>query len=204
MSFQPAPECAEAVIQGLYGSKPIANVLNFWKPGGYIQADIDALAEAIDLAVQTNYKATFTNSVTYTGTLVRGLAELIDLFAFTDANAGAGGASGSAALPGNVSLCVGMTTGATGRSARGRFYAWPTEVDNTAAGENFQTTYVDDVEAFLVECKSAALDEGWHLIVLSRVSEGVEREEATHRDVTSIAARNTLIDSMKRRLVKGH
>lgn len=204
MTFQSAPECAEAVIQGTYGGTPIANVLNFWYPGGYDQANIDDLAEAVDAAVGTNYLPVCVDDVEYVQTLVRGLENVIDLQAANGASSGPGGDNAGTPLPGNVTLCITLRTGFTGRSARGRFYAWPAGSDSLLSPDVFVTAYADALEAFLEEVKSQAIDVGWHLVILSRVSGGVPRGTATHLDVTSILARNTDSDSMRRRLKPGH
>lgn len=203
MTFQSAPEVAEAVIQGEAGGVNLANVLNFWLPGGYNQSNIDDLAAAVDVDAGSGYRPLLHGSCSYVATLVRGLESTIDLTAVAATGAGIGSASGDA-LPNNVSSCATLRTGFTGRSARGRFFAFPTGSGNVISDNVLATSYGTALVSFLNDIKADALAAGWHLVVLSRRNAGVIRPVATHLDVTNIAMRNLIVDSQRHRLPRGH
>jgi len=203
MTFVPAPDCAEAVIQATYGGVNIANVINFKKFGGYDQTAIDALAALVDVAVGDAYLGLLSNGVAYSGTTVRGLSDIIDLSGFNDAFAGPGELA-TAGLPANVTLCITLRTGFTGRSARGRFFAMPTVADQLSTPDAFVSTFGTQLVSFLTDLKAAALVLGWTMVIVSRFSNGVPRGTAIATPVTNIVARNNLTDSQRHRLPRGH
>lgn len=203
MPFQPAPDCAEAVIHGSYGGKPIANVLNFKLPGGYNQANIDQLANVMDVAIGDHYRPIFNSGVTYNSVVVRGLAAIIDLTASSNFTAGAGGVVG-ASLPANVSLVATLRTGFTGRSARGRFYCWPLTGSQLVSTNTFAASVGVDLDSFLTTVLTDAFAIGWNLVVLSRRTLNTVRPTAIATTVTEIDIRNLTVDSQRGRLPAGH
>lgn len=203
MPFQPAPDCAEAVIQGEIAGVNLANVLNFKFPGGYSQADIDNLAAAIDNSVGANYLPILAAAVTYNNTLVRGLANIIDFTASNSVSTGTGGVAG-ATNPNNVSLVCTIRTGLTGRSARGRFYAMPMSSASLSATNTFSATITSGLEAFLADILAVTSAIGWQFSVLSRFSGGARRASAIATPVTVSVCRNGLVDSQRHRLPRGH
>lgn len=203
MTFQSAPDMAEAVVRFSLGGKQMVNVLGFLRSGGYIQADIDALAGVVDARVGTDYLPVCDASVTYTETLVRGLTLINDLQASNSASSGIGGSSG-ATLPANVTLCITMRSGFTGRSARGRFYAVPTNGTKLASVNTFAGAYGDALVDFLdgVALDAAAL--GWEHVIISRFTGNAQRAVAVPFIVNTNAYRNLTCDSQRGRLPSNH
>jgi len=204
MPFQSIPECAEVVIHGQGGSKAIANVLGFWMPGGYLQADLDNLASAIDIAVGADYLPFVAAGSAYIRTDVRGLENVVDLTSSASSQAGPGTMSGTFELPSNVAFCVTLRTGLTGRSARGRFYSWPFADSGLSAVDTVTTTYANGIKTFVNACLTAGLSEGWYLSILSRRSLGALRPVGVHYTVTNIDYRNRTTDSQRGRLPANH
>jgi len=203
MAFQSVPNCAEAVINCTYGGKAIANVLNFVKSGGYNATDIGNLADAVDDAVGNLYLPVLSDGVAYVSTLVRGLELINDLTQVVTTSAGAGAVTGGP-FPANVSLCITLRSGLTGRSARGRFYAMPTGISNQSATNTFSSTYVGDVEDFLIGVRSSAAGQGWNMCIVSRRTLNAARPVGVNFLVASIGARNNTMDSQRGRLPAGH
>jgi len=203
MAFQPVLNCAEAVIQGTVASKAMANVLGFRFSGAYLQADIDALAAAVDGAVGSDYKPIMTAGMSYDGTLVRGLTTANDLTSYDNTSAGAGGVSG-AQLPNNVTLCATLRSGLTGRSARGRFYAFPTGISQLSAANIFAGTYGTALLAAISAINVAAALAGWQFVIISRFTGGAARPTGVVFPVTQVQLRNTTCDSQRGRLPVNH
>lgn len=199
MAFQPAVNCAEAVINwsgpgGLY-----ANVLNFKFPTAYDQGDIDALAAAVDEAVGGAMLGLVGTVVSYVNTTVRGLTSSVDLEGVADAEAGAGGASGTS-MPPNVTYCLSLRTGLTGRSARGRFYPVGLTSSQLSSAVAVSTTYRDAMIAALETIGSQAGDDGWSWGVLSRQNNNIVLAAAVFREITDVIGVDLNLDSMRRRL----
>jgi len=204
MTFQSAPECAEAVLHFSGTNASMANVVHFRKTGGYDQHDIDQLADDVDNAVGLSYLPAIAVGVAYVQTVTRGLENLVDFQGVSNTNAGNGTFSGTLTLPFNCSLCVTLRTGATGRSARGRFYAMPTTSSALVLDNVVSSTYAALVETAVEEICNSAASDGWVAVVLSRYSNKALRTTAVARPITDITVRNTTMDSQRGRLPKGH
>lgn len=203
MTFQSVPDCAEAVIHGTFGGKNIANVLGFHMIGGYDLTAIELLADIVDQAVGDFYLDLMHDQCAYIGTLVRGLTDENDLQAVDSDNAG-NGTLGAAPMPANVSSCITLRSGLTGRSARGRFYAFPTNAGQTDGINTFSATYIANLEDFLNAIKSVAAAVDWDLSILSRFHNNEARPVGIPFKVVTIAARNRTMDSQRGRLPAGH
>lgn len=203
MPFIPVPNAAEAVIHGLATTKPVAHVLGFAHAGPYSQADLDALSAFVDTLVGTSYLPVVSSAVNYVETHVRGLSAIIDLESINNTHTGPGTAAGIPAAN-NVSAVITLRTGHTGRSARGRFYAWPTSSSNIANPEAFVPAYTAFVKTFLEDVRTGAGAAGWTFVVISRRTMGAPRLSGIVTPITFCEARNSLIDSQRNRLAPGH
>lgn len=203
MPFQSIPNCAELIIRGTVGAKAVANVIGFNFGAAYAQPAIDALAAAADGSVTTYYKPLMTAGMTYDGVEVRGLTSTVDLFGSNSSGAGTGGVSG-AQLNNNVTLCVTLRSGLTGRSARGRFYAFPTGASQLSAANLFSTTYGNALVAFLDNLRLVAAGAGWQCSILSRRNNNALRPVGVAFGVLDVELRNYISDSQRGRLPLGH
>lgn len=204
MSFQSAPNMASAAIDGVIGTKTIDNVLNFKYVGiAYDQAALDLLSAAVDNWVGNNYIPLIAVGVDYVQTRVRGLTNVIDLSSVNAASAGSGTASG-ATLPANVTACITARTGFTGRSARGRFYAFPNTQSALLTLQTWNSTYTTALATALNQLILDAGVAGWTMVVLSRYTLGAARATAIGTPIANWVVTNTKIDSQRNRLLPGH
>lgn len=119
MGFQPVPETAEINMVFTCNAVTVQNTFYGRRVGGYVLADLQALADAVDLAFPATWVSDMPPEVAYVRTDVRGLALENDLLATQNLSAGVG-THLSSALPNNVTFAVKKLSGFTGRSARGR------------------------------------------------------------------------------------
>jgi len=203
MPFQSVPNAAEAVILGTVAGQTIANVLGFQFPGAYTLTDLQALANVVDARVGSDYLPLVNSGITYVQTLVRGLTSVIDLSASENSNTGPGTASGTG-VASNVTFCLTLRTGHTGRSARGRFYMWPPVATAFSAPDTLGNTYITAAEDFLDNVRTNAAAINWQMCIISRFSLGVKRTVGITTPVVSIEARNAISDSQRHRLPRGH
>jgi len=201
MAFQPAPDTAEAVMQFSQNGQDAVNRVNFEKVGGYDQASIDLLAEAVDAAVGTYYIPLLQASINYLGTLVRGLATSIDLTGFNDTNADNGSAAGNG-LPQQSSYVIKLGTGFTGRSARGRLYAQAMGASNLTSARTVSTAYADAMVDFVFNLLDFASAAGWTGVITSRQQGGVVLSTAENLTITDIIAGALNLDTQRRRVGK--
>ncbi len=203
MAFQPAPACAQAVMRYGYtgaGTFTHANVLNFVKTDG-------TAFTALQLASLGGELADWFNNH-LDGVMSSGYSLLnVELRALDSAEApyetitvnSPGVVAGDSAPP-NVAACVTMTTGLTGRSARGRMY-WgglsEVQIDNFSLTPAVVTGINDACAALLTQLAS---DDDYKLVVLSRFTGGAARPTANPLPVTEFALRDGVLDTQRRRI----
>jgi hypothetical protein len=203
MPFISIPNAAEAVIRAVSGGKPINNVFGFQHAGAYSQTDLDNIAAAVDLWVATEYLPLVSVNVAYQEVHVRGLNAIIDMESHNNTNAGTGGVTG-ASTTNNVSMCVTLRTGHTGRSARGRTYLFPTGVSNLTSVTEFSGTYALAASLALTAMLLSVAGTGWTWVVISRRTLGAPRPTGVTTAILAAESRNDLIDSQRGRLTQGH
>lgn len=203
MAFQPAPNCAEAVIHGSISGRSMANVLNFSRAGGYEAEDLCTLAGVIANWWSTEVLPELSVGYSFESVLVRGLAAENDQTCSDNTGAGPGSVSGPG-LSANAALVVTHRSGFTGRSARGRTYVGGIPASVAVSTLAVTGTFRTAIEEAFLEIPNYAAVEGWTHVVLSRYSNGAPRETAVTFAVIDYEVRNVNIDSMRTRLAVGH
>lgn len=202
MAFQAVPNTVEIDMIFTMNGVPAQNVFYAEMAGGYLLADLVALATQIDLNWQGNWRSEQPPEVSYIRTEVRGLAVPNDLQALNNVSANPG-INASPVMPGNVTFAIKKESGLTGRSARGRTY-WIGIPQNTvtAADENqlaaaYTASIVGDVDT--VRTSIAAVGT-WLPVLVSRFSGGVPRATGITFPWISTTNVGTRIDTQRRRL----
>lgn len=102
-------------------------------------------------------------------------------------------------LSNNVSLAIQHNTGLSGRSARGRTF-WPVFATDDVVENNVLQLRVDLIlEAFNL-MRNDLISNGWQPVVLSRWAAKALRPVGIAFDVAGYTVKDTVIDSMRRRL----
>jgi len=201
MVFIPALHCAVANVIGLVNGRTVSFGLNCRHVGGaYLQADIDALAAAVDSWAGVHLLPKLTVDAAYVNTRVRGLTSETDLEGDNDDSAGAG-SDGGEALPNNVSFVISHRTGFTGRVARGRTYMWGVPATALDANEDVVTgTFAGDAVSVFIELLTELPAVDWEHVVVSRYHLGVPRTTASILTVTNYLAVDLGVDTRRKRL----
>lgn len=202
MAFQKVVDTAQISVIYTQNSEPLQNSFYAQLAGGYVLADLQALADAIDIQVDGSWKAQQIADAEYVRTEVRGLAVPNDLTASANANAGSGGHVGGS-LPNNVTLSIKKSSGLTGRSARGRTYWIGSARDQlTSPNENFfEAAYVLDVVAAVDSIRAQIGGTGlWAPALVSRFSGGVQRDEGELFPWVTTSAVDNGVDTQRGRL----
>lgn len=205
MAFQPVPDTVEIDIIYTLNSKRVQNVFYAFDSGGYLLADLQALADAVDTQVHGTWKSQQAIDAVYVRTEVRGLAFLNDITAEQNANAGPGVFAG-ATLPNNVTFAIKKTSGLTGRSARGRTY-WIGLAQTMLLGsdENFvEAAWAADAVAAVESIRNTirtTLD--WEAVLVSRFFEGEARLAGVTFPWTGSSNVDLRVDTNRNRLPAG-
>lgn len=202
MAFQKVVDVAEIDIIYTQHGQTMQSVFYGRLPGGYLLADLTALAAGIDGQVQGTWKAQQVIEASYQRTEVRGLAVINDLVATNNVNAGVGTIV-TGALPNNVTFVVKKQSGLTGRSARGRSYWMGSPADRlkTTDENEFLASYVTAVVAAVDSIRTQIAAIGlWEPVLVSRFSAGVPRSEGKTFPWISSVAVNEVVDTQRGRL----
>jgi hypothetical protein len=199
MPFQSVPNTVQANIRYTLNGVQAENVLHFKKGGAYVQADLDALAAAIDDWVHDSWIAHFNGSTVYRETVVTGLTLENDLQATNSTNVGDTGAGG-AGQANNVTKAIMLKSGFTGRSARGRLFIIGMPSAAMATTTTMNQGFIDDLIDALLALKAIVEALGWLWVIVSRYHNGAPRATGTTFNVTTITTSDTTTDSMRSRL----
>lgn len=198
MPFQGVPFAAEAICRMTINSKPIVMTFYGTKLGGYGQADLEALAAAMDDWALNQLLSRLVTTATYDGFDVRGL-QLENDFTATDISSAGAGVQASVALPNQNALAVKRRSALTGRSARGRVFV-PLNEDNLQTNKNLVTqTTADTWVAALNEVKVHMATALFTEVIVSRITAGAPRVEGVTFEVVGYSVGNLNVDSQNRR-----
>lgn len=202
MAFQKVTDTAQIDHIFTQNGETVQNVYYAKRPGGYSQADLQALADVVDAIFLTTYVTEQPPEVTYVRTEVRGLSVENDLTATQNAGTGIGTNAGPSA-PNQVTFSIKKASGLTGRSARGRTY-WigvPRTVLDVL-NENFviaawAASVVADVDFVRNQIETVSL---WEAVLVSRFSGGVKRTEGVTFPWVSTLNVDLRVDTLRGRL----
>lgn len=201
MAFQSVPNGAEIVITYSGHGQEFKNVLNATHLGGYVLADLVALAVAVDASVAADWLTIQSLDYIYLNTVVRGLEFINDQEVLNSTNTGPG-LGAAAALPDNVTLSVKKSSGLTGRGARGRLYWIGTTLTQIATNENQYTTAgAAQILGSVGAMRNAIAATTWVPAIISRYLDGVKRAQGAAFPWISTVLVNNNVDSQRRRLI---
>ena len=203
MAFQQVPNTAEINVNYTQNDEQMQNTFYALFGGTYAQANLAALADAIDLYIASDWLPLQTLDCGYTNTTVIGLHSINDFVAEANLSAGPGEdlARGN---PNSVTMAVKKSSPFTGRSARGRIYWMGIPIDKISANENFiNLAYAVDVVAAVDGLR--AVIEGvflWEPVLVSRFTGGAKRATGVTFDWIDTSTVNTGVDTQRGRLTR--
>ena len=204
MAFQSVPNTVEIDVIYTANAVVVQNVFYAELPGGYVLADLVALAAGIDGQIAGTWLAQQIPEAIYLRTEVRGLEFENDIVAIDNTSSGPG-ALVSKPSPNNVTLAVKKFSGLTGRSARGRTFWIGVAANNlVVANENlWEPVYVAAVESAVdsirTQINALAL---WLPVLVSRFTNKTQRPLGVTFPWIGSTCVNTVVDSQRGRLPK--
>lgn len=199
MAFQPAPDCAKIAVVQTHITSDIVNVLHFRRQGQWGLPELDALITAVGTAWVNDIMPHLSANNALVRIEGRGLRGQFDVSSeYVLPTPVVGGRPGEG-LPANVSFCVTHLTGLAGRSNRGRTYFGALAEADTV-GDFIAVARAGALRDGLNSVRSAASQQGWTMVVLSRYANKQLRAQALPIDVIGFRYRDTIVDSQRRRL----
>ena len=199
MAFQPAPDCAKIAVVMQHLTSQLVNVFHFKRTGQWGIPELDALMGAVAVAWVNDVMIHLNGDTAFFRVEGRGLRAQNDVSSqFVVPQPVSGGRPGPG-LPGNVSFAVTHLTGLAGRSNRGRtYFGGIAQAD--VVGDFITSARANGLRDGLLSVRSAASQQGWTMVVLSRAFNKQIRPQALPIDVIGFRYRDLALDSQRRRL----
>lgn len=198
MPFVPFPLVAKAELIYRQDNQIIENVLHYRAIATFGIPSMELLADSLISQWNTSLKPLVHSSVQLVAVRITNLeTEFSPVIEYVTGLPISGTLAGTQ-LPNNVTVVAKFVTLARGRSFRGRVYQ--VGLSTTAINANvLTTTYRASLKAAWQLMLDMGGEEGWRLVVASRISGGVPREEGVSTIVEDVSVNPTL-DSQRRRL----
>jgi hypothetical protein len=198
MSFQSVPDGIEAVVNATQNGVPIVNVYHVKTGGGVSDADLEAVASAVqdwavDEMLPNQHTSYIIGSIVTTDLSVEGGHQVTH--ELTTDNTGG---SSSEPLSGQAAAVVSWRTARIGRSYRGRTYLGGGQVGWTVSAQFLDPTFTAGLATIaqsLIDTLSAL---GYTLSVLSRVVDKVVRVTGVLTEIVAIII-DAVVDTQRRR-----
>lgn len=199
MAFQPVPNTLQVQVVYQAGGQIVENVVHFEKASPSL-TDIESLTEALNAYLRSNFLPLLANTIQ----LIRLVSTMLDavdglLYVSTTSLPAAGAHTSDGDLPNNNALCLTLTTGNRGRSARGRSFICGM-ADLRVTKNELDGDYVSDIANAWMNFLLVGVDDGWVPVVVSRVTGGAPRTSGVTYQITGCVAQDNVIDSQRRRL----
>lgn len=199
--FIPIPTGCKAEVRSVFDGQQVESVFWFAKNTAYTVDELNALADIIGAWYIDQFLPRAVPSVEGAELILTDWSEPAGLQINNIAIAGQPGSHSGNALPSNCALAVHFGTSVRGRSYQGRVYHFGLS-ENTVLN-----SVVDDAEVLAIEeCYQALVDStaeltsSQHMVIASFCGDGSWRLEGLATPITSVAVRDHVIDSQRRRL----
>jgi len=198
MPFVPFPLVCKAELIFRQDNQIIENVLHYRAIATVGIEAMELLADSLKTQWNTSLKPLTHSSVSLVAIRITNLeTEFSPVVEYVSGLPIAGTLAGTQ-LPNNVTVVAKFTTLARGRSFRGR--AYQVGLSTTAINGNVLTsTYRTSLQAAWLLMLDMGGEEGWRLVVASRISGGAPRPDGVSTIVEGVSVNPTL-DSQRRRL----
>lgn len=201
MAFVPAPGVARVEMIYLQNQQRIQNVFHVKvdATGPLTEADLDAVRELFRAWHVNNLRGQQTSLLVLQQIEVRDMTTEDGLAKIYPCTVSCGGGAGASSnLPNSATIAVKWASGYAGRSRRGRtFHCGLSQAGVT--GNQITTAYQGTLQTAYTALIGAVEGAGYELVVYSRISDGVQRQEALITPIAS-ASVEINIDSQRRRL----
>lgn len=199
MAFIGAVNTVKAVLEQLFGTQTLANILYFTRTGGWDEATMEDLADALITWWDATLKTMANSALSLTGVTVTDVETSTGPTITVPVSPASAGGGAGPATPTNAAAVVTFRTAGRGRSARGRNYVGGIDMDNISS----VTDITSGLAAGLIAAYEDLADVESALtathVVVSYYFEKAPRATGLIQPVTSYTC-DTAIDSQRRRL----
>lgn len=199
MPFIPVPNVVRSSLIYLADNQVIVNTLHFYKAGGVVLADMQALNTALHTWFTASLRGTLPSTTALSAintVLLDSASSPSSLLAISPLEAGTAGAG---AMPYNVAWCASLRTSLRGRNFRGRWYHPGVPTNQVVAPSSFLAAAMSGIQAALGQLLTPANVANFAWVIASRYFNKLPRVTGVANNVTAVTGDLTL-DSQRRRL----
>ena len=199
MPFQPVPNTIQCDILFLYFGQRVENVIHVEVPGGVDAPTIDDTAITVRDWVEDSYLPLLVTGVTFLGVEAKNLSIEGGGTSFANPTPPGTGGSAGEGMPGGTAFCISLHTAESGRSHRGRIFAFGLN-RSQVSGNQLLVGYAGSFVSALNDLIALLITVDKLLVVVSRIADGVARLEGLTTPITTAVYTDLNIDSQRRRL----
>lgn len=187
------------LFQRLHGQR-IENTLYFFNNGGFGFTEMSDLWNQVLIWWTEQLSPVLSQDISLFGGKATDLSTSTGIAVdFTAPTPNPDGGVSNPALPGSVAICVSLRTLGRGRSSRGRNYVGGLP-ETSVGGNTMDLTVLSAIQTAYNGLLSLPFADDWNLVVVSRISGGVDRVAGLAQPVSSCSIRDPYVDSQRRRL----
>lgn len=200
MAFQPAPGIVGVEVNYLLDGQVIQNTLSFAFGGSEITLTVlNTLATSLAGWVVDEVLPLMPQALTFRDIFATDLSVEGGEQGSYIAPAGEIGANTNAPMTNNTTFTLTFKTGRAGKSNRGRNYV-PALARNVVTNNAISSAFAGQLREAWAAMPTYLPPSTWTWVVLSRVENKLEREEAVGIPITAVAFADLTTDSQRRRL----
>lgn len=199
MAFVPVPNTVQVEAVYEWNGQTVENVFYVESTAAWDENGITAILELVRDTIAQDLIPTLSSAIQLVR-LVGTLLTAIDSISVTlNVSPPIGGEVVAESLPNNVSYTITFLTAQRGRSFRGRNYVPGLTIDHVVSNTITPATRTA-LLAFYETLQAAIVSSGYTMVVVSRVSGGVERATGVTTPIIGFTTFDTTVDSQRRRL----
>lgn len=199
MAFVPVPNTVQVEAVYEWNGQTVENVFYVESTAAWDENGITAILELVRDTIAQDLIPTLSSAIQLVR-LVGTLLTAIDSISVTlNVSPPIGGEVVAESLPNNVSYTITFLTAQRGRSFRGRNYVPGLTIDHVVSNTITPATRTA-LLAFYETLQAAIVSSGYTMVVVSRVSGGVERTTGVTTPIIGFTTFDTTVDSQRRRL----
>jgi hypothetical protein len=199
IAFISALNTAKVVLEQLFGSQTMANILYFANSAGWDEPGLTELAEAVRDWWIANMQPLINAGSALTAVTATDVESATGPTVTVPVSPAEEGALTGAALPTNCAIVVTFRAAGRGRSSRGRNYIGGLDADTLASNTDMNVPSLGNFTAAYEDLSDVELATGATHVVVSYYHEKAPRTTALVQPVQAVTG-DTHLDSQRRRL----
>lgn len=199
MPFVPVPNTVQVEVIWELDGQRVENVHYYEFSTTPTESDIGSLLAAVRAFIESELMPLLSSTLKLVEVIGTLLTAIDSISLSNVVSPPVAGGNSTQQLPNNVTYTITKKTAQRGRSFRGRNYV-PGLTEDAVNLNAINPTFRNDLLDVWEGLRLVAAEDGWTMVVVSRISGGVERVSGVTTPVTAISTADPTVDSQRRRL----